>query len=40
LLIDPELAKLCDEGNVERYDGEIVTKLGESLAQTLPAKAD
>jgi hydrogenase maturation protease len=38
LPIDPELAKLCDEGNIERYDGEIVTKLGESLAQVLPAE--
>ena len=37
LPIDPELAKLCDEGNIERYDGEIVTKLGEALAQALPA---
>jgi hydrogenase maturation protease len=40
LPIDPELAKLCDEGDIERYDGEMVTKLGESLAQALPAKAD
>jgi Mrp family chromosome partitioning ATPase len=38
LPIDPALAKLCDEGNIERYDGEIVTKLGESLAQALPAQ--
>ena len=38
LPIDPELAKLCDEGNIERYDGEIVTNLGESLIQMLPAK--
>jgi hydrogenase maturation protease len=38
LPIDPELAKLCDEGNIERYDGEIVTKLGESLIQILPVK--
>ena len=38
LPIDPELAKLCDEGNIERYDSEIVTKLGESLAQALPAE--
>jgi len=38
LPIDPELAKLCDEGNIERYDEEIVTKLGESLIQALPAK--
>jgi hypothetical protein len=36
----PELAKLCDEGNIERYNGEIVTKLGESFAQALPAKVD
>lgn len=32
LPIDPELAKLCDEGNIERYDAEMVTKLGESLS--------
>jgi Mrp family chromosome partitioning ATPase len=38
LPIDPALAKLCDEGNIERYDGEIVTKLGESLDQALPAQ--
>jgi len=36
--IDPELAKLCDEGNVERYDAEIVIKLGEFLSQTMSAK--
>jgi hydrogenase maturation protease len=35
LPIDPELAKLCDEGNIERYDGEIVTRLGESLIETV-----
>ena len=38
LPIDPDLAKLCDEGNIERYDAEIMTKLGESLTQTMPAK--
>jgi Mrp family chromosome partitioning ATPase len=37
LPIDPELAKLCDEGNIERYDGEIVTRLGESLLQAVSA---
>ncbi len=31
LPIDPELAKLCDEGEIERYDGEIMQKLGETL---------
>jgi len=38
LPIDPELAKLCDEGNIERYDSEIVTKLGESLIQVISGK--
>jgi len=38
LPIDPELAKLCDEGNIERYDNEIVTKLGESLIQAVSAE--
>ncbi|HEY33089.1 MAG TPA: Mrp/NBP35 family ATP-binding protein [Dehalococcoidia bacterium] len=37
LPIDPELARLCDEGGIERYDSEIVTKLGESLVQALTA---
>ena len=36
---DPKLAKLCDEGNIERYNGEIVTGLGESLVQAVLAKA-
>jgi len=35
LPIDPELAKLCDEGNIERYDSEIVSKLGETLGQLI-----
>jgi hydrogenase maturation protease len=39
LPIDPGLAKLCDEGNIERYDGEIVTRLGQSLSQAVPVKA-
>jgi hydrogenase maturation protease len=34
LPIDPELAKLCDEGNIERYDAEIIARLGESISQT------
>ena len=40
LPIDPELAKLCDEGNIERYNGEIVTRLGESLARALPSEVN
>ena len=31
--IDPELAKLCDEGNIEKYSIDIVTRMGESLTQ-------
>ncbi len=38
LPIDPELAKLCDEGNIERYDGEIMTSLGEALSQAVSAE--
>jgi Mrp family chromosome partitioning ATPase len=39
LPIDPELAKLCDEGNIERYDADVVGSLGESLIKALAAKA-
>ncbi|MBA7686442.1 Iron-sulfur cluster carrier protein [subsurface metagenome] len=39
LPIDPELAKLCDEGNIERYDSDIINRLGESLLQAISAKA-
>jgi len=35
LPIDPELAKLCDEGNIERYAGEIATMLGENLIKAI-----
>jgi Mrp family chromosome partitioning ATPase len=38
LPIDPELARLCDEGNVERYQADIVNSLGESLPKVLDAK--
>jgi len=38
LPIDPELARLCDEGNIEKYDGEIVTKLGETMEQLIKTK--
>jgi len=33
LPIDPQLAQFCDEGDIERYDAEIITRLGESLSQ-------
>ncbi len=38
LPIDPELAKLCDEGNIERYDSEVVSQLGQSLLQAMSNK--
>ena len=37
--IDPELAQLCDEGNIERYDSEVVKTFAEALLQVLPTKA-
>jgi Mrp family chromosome partitioning ATPase len=30
--IDPALAKLCDEGNIELYDADLVANLGKSIA--------
>jgi ATP-binding protein involved in chromosome partitioning len=36
--IDPELAKLCDEGNVEQYSAEVVDKLGKSISKSLSVK--
>lgn len=38
--LDPELAKLCDEGGIEAYEAEVVSKLGDSLLQVLPARVD
>jgi len=38
LPLDPEISKLCDEGNIERYDTEIISSLGQSLSQAVPAK--
>jgi hydrogenase maturation protease len=38
LPIDPALARLCDEGDIERYDGDIIGRLGESLSQATLAK--
>jgi hydrogenase maturation protease len=39
LPIDPALAKLCDEGNIERYDAEVISHLGQALSQAISAKA-
>jgi Mrp family chromosome partitioning ATPase len=38
LPIDPELARLCDEGNIERYDSEVVSRLGQPLSQMIANK--
>jgi len=35
LPIDPKLAMLCDEGNIERYDSDVVANLGQALTQAL-----
>ncbi len=37
LPIDPALAKLCDEGNIEHYNDDIVNKLGQALSQAIPS---
>lgn len=34
--IDPKLAALCDEGHIERYDGEILKTYGEALLKVIP----
>jgi Mrp family chromosome partitioning ATPase len=33
--IDPTLATLCDEGNIEKYDGDVMKKLGDSLSDVI-----
>jgi Mrp family chromosome partitioning ATPase len=38
LPIDPELAKFCDEGNIERYNSEVVSQLGTSLSRAMTNK--
>jgi Mrp family chromosome partitioning ATPase len=38
LPIDPELAKLCDEGKIERYSSEIFDSLSHNFIQALRAK--
>ena len=40
LPIDPALAKLCDEGNIERYNAEVVDHLGQSLSQSISTTAN
>ena len=35
LPIDPELAKLCDEGAIESYDSDAFTSMTQALSQIL-----
>jgi Mrp family chromosome partitioning ATPase len=35
LPIDPALAMLCDEGQIEHYDSDIMTDLGESILRSI-----
>ena len=35
LPIDPELARLCDEGNIEQYSDDVVSSLGEALLKAV-----
>jgi hypothetical protein len=37
--IDPELARLCDEGKIERYSSETFDELSSNFIKALPAKA-
>ncbi len=37
--IDPELARLCDEGDIERYDSEVVRTFVDNLSQAIAIKA-
>jgi len=38
LPLDPDLARLCDAGQIERYDSDIIAKLGEFIANSTSAK--
>jgi len=38
LPLDPDLARLCDAGQIERYDSDIIAKLGESIANSTSVK--
>jgi len=38
LPLDPELARLCDEGTIERYNSEGVSNLTQALLQATPVK--
>jgi len=37
--IDPKLARLCDEGNIERYDSQVVRTFADNFIQAIATKA-
>ena len=37
--IDPELAQLCDKGEIERYSSDVFDTLSQNFVQALPLKA-
>ena len=37
--IDPDLARLCDEGNIEQYQGKVIDAFSEKLNQSLTRKS-
>ena len=39
LPIDPELAKRCDEGTIERYQSDAFTDFSQALSKALPETA-
>jgi len=40
LPIDPELAQLCDEGSIERYDSEQLSDLGDAFVQSMASRGN
>jgi Mrp family chromosome partitioning ATPase len=38
LPIDPELARLCDEGNIERYESAALSGLADAFLKAMPTK--
>ena len=36
--VDPDLAALCDDGHIERYQSDFVDQIGEALASTISNK--
>ena len=38
--VDPELARLCDEGNIERHDSEALSSLADAFIQAMSTLTD